>query len=369
MIKILLSTPFVGDSFGGVPKVVLPLYKLLKNSSCSQNFGLFHSDLALMDEPRKGLMSWLLSLRPNIIHDHGAWLPFHLKVFIAAKLCGIPFVLSPHGNFDAWAMSHKGLKKKIAWHAYQKHIIRFSAAIVVNSQLEYRRLRELGFNNCIAVIGNGVEFPRLCSDVKTESKAITRKALFFSRINPIKGVLELLSAWKNSQARVTHGYILNIYGNSDDAAYLARVSAAITELGLCDSVFLKGPVYGDAKWAVYEDHDFFVLPSHSENFGIVVAEALFSGLPVITTDGTPWRHLEALGLGKSVSLKDQSLRLAIDERIESLVAEGVLSVAFRTSARKYAVENFSWDKIAVKYLEFYRWMLNKGERPRFVRVD
>lgn len=368
-MKILLSTPFVGESFGGVPKVVLPLYKFLSGSYCAKNFGLFHSDPSLRDEHGKGLISWLLSLRPDIIHDHGAWLPFHLKVFIAAKLFDIPFVVSPHGNFDAWAMSHKGLKKKIAWHAYQKHIIRFSAAVVVNSQLEYRRLRELGFNNTIAIIGNGVEFPLLPSDARAESKSITRKALFFSRINPIKGILELLLAWKNSQARVVHGYILNIYGNSDDAVYLALVSAKITELGLCDSVFLKGPVYGEAKWAVYEDHDFFILPSHSENFGIVVAEALFSGLPVITTDGTPWRHLDALGLGRSISLKDKSLQLAIDERIEILVAEGGLSADFRVAAKKYAVENFSWIEIAAKYLVFYHWMLGEGERPDFVRVD
>lgn len=367
-MKILLSTSFIGDSFGGIPKVVMPLYAQLNRESFG-DFYLLHSDSIREGQKKIGLISWISKLRPDVVHDHGTWLPFHLKVFIAAKLFGVPFVMSPHGSIDAWAMAHKGMKKKIAWHGYQKYIIRFADAVVVNSQLEYLRLRELGFNNPVAIIENGVEFPQHPSVFESKPKEITRKALFFSRINPKKGILELLLAWKNSQARVAHGYTLNIYGNSDDAAYLALVSKRIVELKLSDSVFLKGPIYGEAKWTVFAEHDFFILPSYSENFGIVVAEALFSGLPVITTDTTPWQHLEALALGRSVSLKDQSLRLAIDERIETLVKDGGLSVGSRVTARKYVVENFSWTVIALKYVLFYEWILGKAEKPDFLMVD
>lgn len=351
-----------------MPKVVLPLHSELTDMDCLKDSLLLHSETINKRSGGQTLLSLLVRYKPDLIHDHGAWLPFHLKIFLLAKFLRIPYVLSPHGNFEAWAMSHKGLKKKFAWHLYQKFIVKYSSALVVNSFHEYSRLRELGFKNKIAIIPNGVEFPVDRSGVDQEIKLPVKKALFFSRINPIKGVLELLEAWKASSA-LEFGYVLNIYGNSDDESYLARVKSRIAELGLGDSVFLRGAVYGSEKWRIYKEHDFFILPSYSENFGIVVAEALFSGLPVITTDGAPWHHLDEMGFGKTVSLQDQSLRVAIDEYMIKFGKKDGVPAEIRFAASQYAADNFSWPEIALKYSEFYKWLLGQGEAPLFLKAE
>lgn len=68
-------------------------------------------------------------------------------------------------------------------------------------------------------------------------------------------------------------------------------------LGIEDIIEFVGGIYGKAKWDLYHQADFFVLPTHSENFGYVIAESLACGVPVITTKGTPWEELETYHCG------------------------------------------------------------------------
>ena len=79
--------------------------------------------------------------------------------------------------------------------------------------------------------------------------------------------------------------------------HLSVVQQKIVELGLEDQVEVVGPLFGEAKDAAYRDADLFVLPSYSENFGIVVAEALSYGVPVLTTTGCPWQELQTHNCG------------------------------------------------------------------------
>jgi glycosyltransferase involved in cell wall biosynthesis len=114
-----------------------------------------------------------------------------------------------------------------------------------------------------------------------------RVALFLSRLHPLKGLEMLIDAW----AEIPHaGWQLLVVG-TDEAGHEAEIKARVERRGLAGAVTFGGPRYGDEKVAVMQAADLFVLPTHSENFGIVVAEALACGVPVITTKGAPWGEI------------------------------------------------------------------------------
>ena len=89
---------------------------------------------------------------------------------------------------------------------------------------------------------------------------------------------------------------LKIAGEGE-IAYVRSLMNMVNDLGLGGKIEFVGPVYGVEKWQMVRDADVVVLPSYSENFGLIVAEALASGTPVMTTTGTPWQAIEANDCG------------------------------------------------------------------------
>jgi glycosyltransferase involved in cell wall biosynthesis len=184
-----------------------------------------------------------------------------------------------------------------------------------------------------------------------------------SRIHPVKNLTGLLHAWKSLTPEVTAGWRLVIAG-PDEAGHGQVVADLVLELGLRDSVELIGPVGEDSKAAVYQAADVFVLPSFSENFGVVVAEALAHGLPVIATTGTPWQELPRRGCGWWVRPDPQSLAGALAQVMGRSVEE---RRAMGAVGRAYAQEHFSWDGIGSSTMALYEWLLSRrASRPDFV---
>src|SRR6185369_15513882 len=109
------------------------------------------------------------------------------------------------------------------------------------------------------------------------------RALFLSRIHPKKGLLNLIEAWARLRPK---NWELCIAG-PDETNHLAAVMRLLGSFGLERQVRFLGELWGDAKSQAFLDSDLFVLPSFSENFGLVIAEALAHGIPVITTQATP----------------------------------------------------------------------------------
>ena len=116
----------------------------------------------------------------------------------------------------------------------------------------------------------------------------------------------LLNTWKRI---APEGWRLVIAGN-DDSNHLPLVERKILDLGLEEWVEVVGPLFGVAKEQAYREADLFVLPSYSENFGIVVAEAMGYGVPVLTTTGCPWREIESVLVGGGSSRLLKAFRQA-----------------------------------------------------------
>ena len=181
----------------------------------------------------------------------------------------------------------------MAWHTYQRLLLNRAAALHATSAREAENLRRLGLKAAIEVIPWGVEIPLPRDDTAPRPNEKERTALFVGRLHPIKGLPMLIEAW----ARVRpSGWKMKIVG-PDEGGHQADLASLLHKADL-EAVFeFTGGLKGEALRTVYEDADLLLLPSHAENFGMVVGEALSYGVPVIARQGTPWEVLATPAAG------------------------------------------------------------------------
>ena len=204
------------------------------------------------------------------------------------------FELSPHGVSARNALQLGArlprLRKTVFWRLLQGPAIRSASCFHATSENEYQQIRQLGFVQPVCILPNGIDVPPL---MKPPVGGL-RQLLFLGRVHPIKGVTTLLRAWSAIQTRF-RDWELHVVG-PDDNGHLAEVRALATALKLERLVF-HGPLFGANKLNAYRAAELFVLPTHSENFGNTVAEALAAGTPVVVTVGAPWSRLPDEGAG------------------------------------------------------------------------
>ena len=295
-------------------------------------------------------------------HQHGIWLRCSHETSTFASQNSIPLIMAPRGMLEPWAINNSKWKKKLAWFLYQKRDLQRVTAFHATAHSEAENIRRLGFKQPIAVIPNGVQLPKAIQSESAKEGRLQgerKTALFLSRIHPKKGLPMLLDAWKKLSPE---GWRLVIAGN-DDGGHVAELQAQVKRLGLSEWVSYVGPLFGEAKEKVYREADLFVLPSYSENFGIVVTEALGYQVPVLTTTGCPWSELETHRCGWWVEPTpagiEQGLRVALatsDLELSEMGARG----------RALVEEKYQWPGIAERMIEFYDWLLKGGKQPEFV---
>lgn len=305
----------------------------------------------------RGLRAALHAAEPDIVHSHGIWMYSSLAALSWSQKLGKPRVISPRGMLEPWALQHHAWKKRPIWWAWERHNLRTATVLHATAVEEAENLRALGLKNPIAVIANGVDLP---AETAAGSGDGVRTALFLSRIHPKKGLLNLVAAWAALNPR---GWRMVVAGPSE-CNHENEVKDAVHAAGLERQFFFPGPVYGEAKQKLYRQADLFVLPSFSENFGIVVAEALASGVPVVTTRGTPWQEIEKFRCGWWIETGVDSLAGAL-RRAMGLSGPELREMGMR--GRRLVEENYAWPGIAKTMLAVYAWILGQGDRPECVR--
>jgi glycosyltransferase involved in cell wall biosynthesis len=295
--------------------------------------------------------------RPLLIHDHGIWLPNNHIVAIEARRFRIPRVVSIHGMLEPWALQHRTYRKRVAWYLFQKHDLRTAQVLHATAKEEALNLKKICPQVPVAVVPLGVELPtRINQRLNVSSK---RTALFLSRIHVKKGLLNLVEAW----AHLQHKSWDLIIAGPDENGYRAVIERRVKELGLTASIRFEGLVSGEAKWKLFQEADLFVLPTFSENFGIVVAEALAHGVPVITTKGAPWSDLLTYRCGWWIET-------GVSPLVEALQEAMALSQAERTEmgdrGRQMIEAKYTWKRTAEQMLHVYKWVLGQSSKPTFV---
>jgi glycosyltransferase involved in cell wall biosynthesis len=181
--------------------------------------------------------------------------------------------------------------------------------------------------------------------------------LFLSRVHPKKGIHLLLESLTGLERESLRDVRLVIVG-SGERKYVRELADFVRrESSRLPRVEWMGEIWGDAKWAYFQGADLFVLPSHSENFGLAILEALQVGTPVLTTNQTPWELVCSLGAGRLVDATEEAIRTALAAFLE----DRQWTMEQREALARAIHERFSWDRVGPAYLDFYENLLGRGE--------
>jgi len=297
----------------------------------------------------------------DVIHNHGLWLMPNIYAGSAASLARRPLVVAPRGMLSSAALSFSRVKKQAFWYLLQRRAVGAAACLHATSEQEYQEIRAFGLHHPVAVIPNGIDIHPNSKSPAADGRV--RTLLSLGRIHPKKGLDLLLRAWARVEL-IRPDWRLRIIGPAENGHDLA-LKALATELSLT-RVSIEGPLYGDKKYAAFEDAELFVLPTLNDNFAVSVAEALAAGVPVIASKGAPWQGLaeHACGWWTDVGVESFAAVLA-----DATARSGASLAAMGERGRDWMARDFSWGRTGRDMLQVYQWLTGRGAAPPFVRVS
>lgn len=241
---------------------------------------------------RRGLPQRLraLALEHDVVIIHGLWQYHALATWRALRCSDIPYFVYPHGMLDPWfkhSYPLKHLKKWAYWRWADYRVLRDARAVLFTSEQERRLARQSFWLYQVQelVVGYGTSAPpgdaerqRQLFMERFPQLAGKRLLLFLSRIHPKKGLDLLIEAFAAMAASDAKLHL--VIAGPDQLGWQVALQQRAAALGIADRLSWPGMLSGDLKWGAFRSAELFCLPSHQENFGIVVAEALACGLPV-----------------------------------------------------------------------------------------
>jgi glycosyltransferase involved in cell wall biosynthesis len=307
----------------------------------------------------------------NLIHTNSIWGYTHYLGYYLSKRFKIKRVSTVHGMLAPVELNRGKLKKILFRKLFVLNSLNSADCVHVTSILEYSILRSYGVKSPIAVIPIGMEldFDQISSDginiyEKWPHLANKRILLYLSRVHPIKSVINLVEAW-GMLYKAHPDWHLVIAGTGDEK-YLNELTKNLFHSGADASTTFLGALYNDDKKNLFKHCDLFVLPTKTENFGIVVLEALMFNKPVITTTGAPWKDLEDYKCGWWIEHGVQPLYNCLSD-VLSLTPDELFKIGL--NGKTLVKENYSWEKVTDMMQTLYKWQIGGGQIPEFVHFD
>ena len=305
----------------------------------------------------------------DVIVVDGLWQFNGLAVWRTRHAHGRPYFVFSHGMLDPWfrrTYPLKHLKKQLYWLLGQRRVLRDAQGLLYTCEEE--RVQAQGafapwgpFKERVTTYGTAgspfdLDEARGAFLARYPALAATRNLLYLSRIHEKKGCDLLIRAF----ARHPDPDLRLVMAGPDQTGWKATLEAMARELGVADRIVWTGMIQDEVKWGAYAAAEAFVLPSHQENFGIVVAEALACGVPTLISNKVNiWREIEADGAG-IVAEDDQAGTDALLERWLALPDED--KARMRAAARGCFDRRFDADRAARILLEAYASALRPASR-------
>ncbi|MDC0937236.1 glycosyltransferase [Pirellulales bacterium] len=302
----------------------------------------------------------------DLVHLHTPWDPSNLQVARRLRKRGIPYIVTVHGMLDDWSMKQKSLKKRLYLQLFGRALFEHATTVHLTAEGENEQaskwvpIDDRAAVQCYALDLTSYDplpgpdparraYPRIAPECK--------KLLFLSRLHPKKGVELLVEAGALLREEGIPIQLL-IAGPVDDEGYVASLRSLSRELKIEEYTEFLGMVRGIEKRSVFQLADVFVLPTFQENFGLVLAEAMACGTPVVTTRGTDiWKEIQRGGARiaefTAQSLADQIRDLVTDQELRDRVGQQGLH---------FVRDWLDRTNVVAGYEEMYRETVRKGPR-------
>ncbi len=283
-------------------------------------------------------------LRADIVHLSSIYFPTSLATAFAAFLTGKRLVWSVHGEVDAYTLKDSATQKQLVLLLVKK-ILRKYPTFHSTCDAETVYIKNVfGDDVRIEQITNYFEVP------DKQPRTDSRYLLFIGRLNHKKGIENLIHAVSLSKFFGESDFVLKIAGDGDEK-YKKELSDLVEKLYLSNKIHFVGQVVGRTKHQLLADAYFTIMPSHTENFGLVVIESLAQHTPVIASTNTPWKILEEGKVGFWVDNSPDKLAKTIDKILTMTDSE---YESYRQRGREFVFRNFDISKNIDKWVRFYK---------------
>lgn len=289
------------------------------------------------------IVSLLNFFRADIVHISSVFFPTAFITGFAARLLKKRLVWSVHGELDKYSLNYSRFRKApFLWGL--KNLIGKYPLYHSTCDEETQFIK-----NVISSDVRIAQIPNYIDIAKEVARNPSNYLLYIGRIHPKKAIDHLIRALALSDKFCRSNFVLCIAGKGK-SEHEAELKRLVAELNLSGKVIFKGQIEGDAKQQLFADAYFTIMPSHTENFGMVVLESLSQNTPVIASKGTPWRSLEKERIGfwtdnspESISkLIDQILKMSADDYEDH-----------RSRCRGFVIERFGIHENIGKWIDVY----------------
>ena len=311
------------------------------------------------------LASALADARIDVLHVHGLWMYPSVASLSWARATHRPYIITPHGMLDRWALGNSGWKKRLALWAYEERHLRGAACLHALCEAEVELFRSLGLRNPICLIPNSVDPPATLDQIDGRRGGSSRTILYLGRLHPKKGLANLLMAWRQFERRKgrPNGDWNLVIAGWDQGGYERDLRRLAEHLGITDSVQFAGPLFNGAKDVSFRNAAAFVLPSLSEGLPMVVLEAWSYGLPVLMTPECNIPEGFAAGAALSIGSNCEGILQGLrtfsgmgDDEHRKMSMRGL----------ELSRQRFSPQINCEALKDVYRWLKRTGPRPACV---
>ena len=337
---------------GGITTVVEQLIREQKKTKIKVEW--LASNLFSYPFKRRKLIKEILKINPEIVHIHGLW---RVQTRIARDLlkARIPYVITPHGMLDKWALNQSPLKKIISWYLWEKNALDNSSFIQVLSSGELEAIKKINNVWKCHLISNGIFIPKR-KDFKSKEypKSWVNKIptnanvlLFLGRFHKKKGINELIKAWEViSQYSYSKNWWICFVGSGN-----LKILKKFDTPSENKRIIVSKPVFDAEKEKVFSNSSAFILSSFSEGLPMAALEAMSYGIPCLISENC--NLTEPLSIGAAIKTNP-----SVNEIIKSLKYLIKMNYEDKQEMSKLAYDylsrNHDWSKLTRQLNDLYR---------------
>lgn len=306
----------------------------------------------------------------DIVHLHTIWHPLGAMARQSCARHGRPYILSPHGMLDRWALGNAAWKKRVFAFLSERRNLERSACIHALNAAETEAVRDYGLRNPICVLPNGVELP---SEVAASGPewahdlpGDARVLLYLGRLHPKKGLVGLLRSWSLVRQRECARNWYLVLAGWNEVGHRCDLEKLVRELEIDASVKFVGPQYDSDKARSFSRADAFVLPSFSEGSPMTVLEAWANSLPVMMTKEC--NLAEGFRHGAAVEISHDHAEMA-DELAAIFSLPDTARAQMGLNGRTLVARDFAWPTIVERMCQVYRWLVEDASCPACVLTE